>query len=67
EAKELIYQEGYDPLFGARPLRRAIQRLIENPLADEILRGAFKAGDLIRVTAEDQQLKFEKKEASSLV
>jgi ATP-dependent Clp protease ATP-binding subunit ClpC len=67
EAKELIYREGYDPLFGARPLRRAIQRLIENPLADEILRGAFKAGDLIHVSAEDQQLKFKKKEASSLV
>ena len=67
EAKEVIYKEGYDPLFGARPLRRAIQRLVENPLSDEILRGRFRSGDLIRVTAEDNQLKFEKEEASSLV
>ncbi|NLY91930.1 MAG: ATP-dependent Clp protease ATP-binding subunit [Firmicutes bacterium] len=67
EAKELIYREGYDPVFGARPLRRAIQRLVENPLADEILRGTFKSGDLIRVSVEDNRLKFEKKEASSLV
>lgn len=67
EAKELIYKEGYDPVFGARPLRRAIQRLVENPLADEILRGTFKSGDLIRVTVGDNRLKFEKKEASSLV
>ena len=67
EAKEIIYKEGYDPLFGARPLRRAIQRLLENPLSDEILRGRFRAGDLVRVTAEEGQLKFEKEEASSLV
>lgn len=67
EAKDVIYKEGYDPLFGARPLRRAIQRLVENPLSDEILRGRFRSGDLIRVTAEENQLKFEKEEASSLV
>ncbi|NLM37205.1 MAG: ATP-dependent Clp protease ATP-binding subunit [Firmicutes bacterium] len=65
EAKEVIYKEGYDPLFGARPLRRAIQRLVENPLSDEILRGRFRSGDLIRVTAEDNQLMFERDEASA--
>jgi ATP-dependent Clp protease ATP-binding subunit ClpA len=41
--------------------------LVENPLSDEILRGRFRSGDLIRVTAEENQLKFEKEEASSLV
>lgn len=59
-AKEKIYKEGYDPLFGARPLRRAIQRLVENPMADEILRGKFKEGDQITVDAENDELKFEK-------
>ncbi len=59
-AKDKIYHEGYDPLYGARPLRRAIQRLVENPMADEILRGTFEEGDLITVTVQDDQVRFEK-------
>jgi ATP-dependent Clp protease ATP-binding subunit ClpB len=48
-ARELIAQEGYDPAYGARPLKRAIQRLLQNPLALQLLEGVFEDGDLIEV------------------
>ncbi|MCK0770109.1 ATP-dependent chaperone ClpB [Chromohalobacter canadensis] len=51
---------GFDPVFGARPLKRAIQSRIENPLAQELLAGHFAAGDTIRVTTEDGHLVFTK-------
>ncbi|MEL0028822.1 MAG: AAA family ATPase, partial [Perlucidibaca sp.] len=51
---------GFDPLFGARPLKRAIQARIENPLADHLLRGDFVAGDTIQVEEEHGQLSFHK-------
>ncbi len=57
-AVELIAKEGNDPIFGARPLRRAIQRLIEDALSEKILVGEFKAGDQIGVEAEDGKMKF---------
>ena len=44
-AKLLLADKGYDPDFGGRPLRRAIQRLVENPLSEEMLRGTFGEGD----------------------
>jgi ATP-dependent Clp protease ATP-binding subunit ClpC len=50
-AKDLIIEQGYDPKFGARPLRRALERLVENPIAEMILRGEIKQGDTIKVTA----------------
>lgn len=59
-AVELIAKEGNDPIFGARPLRRAIQRLIEDALSEKILEGQFKTGDRIRVEAEDGKMKFSK-------
>lgn len=59
-AIELIAKEGNDPIFGARPLRRAIQRLIEDALSEKILEGEFKSGDRIRVEAEDEKMKFSK-------
>lgn len=59
-AIELIAKEGNDPIFGARPLRRAIQRLIEDALSEKILEGQFKNGDRIRVEAEDGKMKFSK-------
>jgi len=49
KAKELLAREGFDPVFGARPLRRAIQRLVEDPLAEEFIRGNFKEGDRIMI------------------
>ena len=51
-ARRLIAQEGFDPAFGARPLRRAIQRLVENPLAKALLEGKFAPGTEIRVDAD---------------
>jgi ATP-dependent Clp protease ATP-binding subunit ClpB len=50
EAKRLLAEEGYDPAFGARPLKRAIQRLVQNPLAMAVLEGKFTEGDLVVVT-----------------
>jgi ATP-dependent Clp protease ATP-binding subunit ClpA len=48
-ANELLLREGYDPAFGARPLRRTIQRLIQDPLAMQILEGGILPGDHVRV------------------
>jgi len=45
---ERLATEGFDPQFGARPLRRAVQRLIEDPLSEEVLLGRFSSGDIIR-------------------
>ncbi|MFQ5523998.1 MAG: ATP-dependent Clp protease ATP-binding subunit [Acidimicrobiia bacterium] len=61
EAKEFLGKEGYDPELGARPLRRAIQRLLEDPLSERVLLGEFKAGTTILVgfDEEDQELTFE--------
>ncbi len=61
-AKAWLAKEGYDPVFGARPLRRAIQRHLENPLSKKILRGEFKAGDTVLVDAGDDGLSFSCKE-----
>ena len=52
EAKEFLIDKGYNPDYGARPLRRAIENLIEDPLAEEILRGTFKGKDTITVIIE---------------
>ena len=59
-AKEVIAEAGWDPAYGARPLKRALQRLIENPLALRLLEGDFGEGDTIRVDAENGELVFEK-------
>ncbi len=60
EAKDFLANVGYDPAYGARPLKRAIQRYLENGLAEDILAGRFTAGDVVRVTAGDGKLAFEK-------
>ena len=60
EAKELLADQGWDPTYGARPLKRAIQRSLENPLALRLLEGEFADGDTIRVEAADGELSFEK-------
>ena len=51
---------GFDPVFGARPLKRAIQQYIENPLAKQILEGRFAAKDVVRVSAANGVIGFEK-------
>ena len=55
-AKAQIIKEGYDPVFGARPLKRAIQRLIEDKISEEILLGNIKAGDKVKVDVEEDQV-----------
>jgi ATP-dependent Clp protease ATP-binding subunit ClpB len=65
EAKELLAEEGWDPAYGARPLKRAIQRLLENPLALELLEGRFSEGDLVRVAAHEGELVFERAEVEA--
>jgi ATP-dependent Clp protease ATP-binding subunit ClpB len=57
-AKKLLAREGYDPQFGARPLKRAVQDLLLNPLSMRLLDGEFKPGDRIKVHADDQELVF---------
>ena len=57
-ARELIIQEGYDPVYGARPLKRAIQTLVQNPLAVSLLKGEIASGSTVRVSAENGEMKF---------
>ena len=57
-AKDLLAEEGYDPAFGARPLKRAIQTMIQNPLATKLLKGEIAAGQTIRVSANGDKLEF---------
>jgi ATP-dependent Clp protease ATP-binding subunit ClpB len=59
-AKELIAEVGWDPAYGARPLKRALQRLVENPLALALLEGGFQEGDTVRIDASDGEITFEK-------
>jgi ATP-dependent Clp protease ATP-binding subunit ClpB len=63
EAKELLAQEGYDPVYGARPLKRTIQRRILDPLAMRVLQGDFGEGDTVRVDAQHGDIVFVKGEA----
>jgi ATP-dependent Clp protease ATP-binding subunit ClpB len=66
-AKELLAEAGWDPAYGARPLKRAIQRLLENALARELLEGRIAAGDTVRVDAADDELTFERAEVGAAV
>ena len=59
-ARDRLAQAGFDPVYGARPLKRAIQQQLENPLAQRILRGDFGPGDVVRVVAEGEALGFVK-------
>jgi ATP-dependent Clp protease ATP-binding subunit ClpB len=60
EAKAILAERGYDPVFGARPLKRQIQRMIENPLAVEVLAGRFAEGDTVVVEPDGETLRFRK-------
>jgi len=64
-ARALVLSEGYDPAYGARPLRRTVQRLVQDPLALEILQGKVLPGDLVRVDAAGGKMKFERIEAKA--
>ena len=64
-AKEVVAEAGWDPAYGARPLKRAIQRLLENPLARELLESRFAEGDTVRVDAREGELVFERAEVGT--
>jgi ATP-dependent Clp protease ATP-binding subunit ClpB len=61
DAKKLLAKEGYDPQFGARPLKRAIQEHLLDPLATKLLAGEFKPGEKIKVGVKDEELNFQRK------
>jgi ATP-dependent Clp protease ATP-binding subunit ClpB len=63
-ARERLLRDGYDPAYGARPLRRTVQRLVQDPLAMRILDGSILPGDLVRVDAapESDSMRFERVE-----
>jgi ATP-dependent Clp protease ATP-binding subunit ClpC len=65
EAKGLLAKEGYDPTYGARPLRRALQKRIEDEISERMLRGEFTHNDTIWVTAEEGKLMFKKTESAA--
>jgi len=56
----VVADAGWDPTYGARPLKRALQRMVENPLALRLLEGEFSDGDTVRVDAQDGELVFER-------
>ena len=62
-AKAKLVKEGYDPVFGARPLRRVVTREVENPLSKRILAGEFREGDTVVMDATDEGYTFYRKEA----
>jgi len=64
-AKEFLVQKGYDPQYGARPMRRAVERYLEDPLAEEILRGTIHEGEPVQVTVEGDKLVFKQKEPAA--
>ena len=66
-AKALLGREGYDPTFGARPLKRTIQRLLQDPLALRILEGEFKDGDIITVDAVNAAITFRRTAKAEIV
>jgi ATP-dependent Clp protease ATP-binding subunit ClpC len=57
-AHEFVINKGYDPTYGARPMRRAVEKYLEDPLAEELLRGGVKAGDIVEVTVAGDKLAF---------
>jgi ATP-dependent Clp protease ATP-binding subunit ClpB len=65
-AKDLIIEEGYDPTYGARPLKRTIQRRVLDPLAMQVLQGEFREGDRVRIDAVGGDLTFSKAEQDTL-
>ncbi|HHY03641.1 MAG TPA: ATP-dependent Clp protease ATP-binding subunit, partial [Thermoanaerobacterales bacterium] len=64
KAKDLLAKKGFDPMFGARPLRRAIQKMVEDRLSEELLKGNISKGDTVLIDEQDGELTFRRKELS---
>jgi ATP-dependent Clp protease ATP-binding subunit ClpC len=58
KAKDFLVEKGYDPTYGARPMRRSVERYLEDPLAEELLKGTVREGEIVTVTAEEGKLVF---------
>jgi ATP-dependent Clp protease ATP-binding subunit ClpC len=58
KAKDFLVEKGYDPTYGARPMRRSVERFLEDPLAEEILKGSLHEGEPVKVTVEDNKIVF---------
>lgn len=65
KAKDFLVEKGYDPQYGARPMRRAVERFLEDPLAEEILKGHLHEGEPILVTTDKEKLIFTQKAATA--
>lgn len=63
QAREWLGKTGYDPNFGARPLRRVLQKLVESPLSISLLSGEFRAGDTVVVDVQEEKIVFRKEAA----
>ena len=64
-ARDLLLEKGFDPTYGARPMRRAVERFLEDPMAEEIIRGDLREGETISISAKDDKLEFIQKESSA--
>ena len=64
KAKDFLVSRGYDPGYGARPMRRAVERSLEDPLAEEILKGTFHEGEPIHVSCDVDHLSFSQQAAA---
>jgi ATP-dependent Clp protease ATP-binding subunit ClpC len=65
KAKDFLVEKGYDPTYGARPMRRSVERFLEDPLAEEILKGSLHEGDPVQVTVDENKLVFKQSAAAS--
>ena len=59
DATEFLINKGYDPQYGARPMRRAVERYLEDPIAEEILRGTYRPGQELHVVRDGDKLAFQ--------
>jgi len=66
EAKNYLGKKGYDEVFGARPLKRVIQDLVEDPVSESLLKGSFKAGDTIKIDLVDNQVSITRAEKDAV-
>ena len=64
-ARDLLLEKGHDPTYGARPMRRAVEKYLEDPMAEEIIRGNLREGETIAISAKDDQLVFTQKKAEA--
>ncbi|MBR5690677.1 MAG: ATP-dependent Clp protease ATP-binding subunit [Verrucomicrobia bacterium] len=67
EARDLLIQKGYNPVYGARPMRRTVEQMVQDPLAEEILRGHIRPGELVKVGVDKERLVFYQDEAEKLL